>query len=138
DVAAQKPHADVPVSTPAPPPPAARAKAEPTTPKPAPARAAAPVSAPVARQDVAPASPVARDGFAIQVAAVLERSEADRIVAGLVNEGSPGYAIRGQASAAAYFRVRVGAFKDRQTAEDIAARLERSEGIKPWIVKETP
>ena len=72
------------------------------------------------------------------MAAVLERSEADRIVARLVNEGYPGYAIRGQGSAAAYFRVRVGAFKDRQTAQDVAARLERSEGIKPWIVKETP
>jgi cell division septation protein DedD len=137
-VAGQKPHSDVSAPTPMPPQPIARARAEITTPKPATAPAAAPVNAPVVRQDIAPAPPAARDGFAIQVAAVLERSEADRIVARLVNEGYPGYAIRGQGSAAAYFRVRVGAFKDRQTAEDVAARLERSEGIKPWIVKETP
>jgi cell division septation protein DedD len=138
NVATQKPQADVPAPAPVPAQAVTRARAETTTPKPATARTAAPVSAPVARQDTAPAPPVARDGFAIQVAAVLERSEADRIVARLVNEGYPGYAIRGQGSAAAYFRVRVGAFKDRQAAEDVAARLERSEGIKPWIVKETP
>jgi cell division septation protein DedD len=140
NVAAQKPRADVPAQAPPPVPPPAdkRARAETSTPKPATVPAAASVSAPVARQDVAPAPPVARDGFAIQVAAVLDRSEADRIVTRLVNEGYPGYAIRGQGSAAAYFRVRVGAFKDRQTAEDVAARLARSEGIKPWIVKETP
>jgi cell division septation protein DedD len=138
NVATQKPQADVPAPTPVPSQAVTRARTDTTTPKRATTAAAAPVSAPVARQDTTPAPPVARDGFAIQVAAVLERSEADRIVARLVNEGYPGYAIRGQGSAAAYFRVRVGAFKDRQAAEDVAARLERSEGIKPWIVKETP
>jgi cell division septation protein DedD len=141
DVAVQKPHADAPAPTPVPPAAVAGARAETTARKLASAPPVAPPpGAPVAKQkqEPAPASPVAREGFAIQVAAVLERSEADRIVARLVNEGYPGYAIRGQGSAAAYFRVRVGAFKDRQTAEDVAARLERSEGTKPWIVRETP
>jgi cell division septation protein DedD len=109
---------------------------------PTPAVAAAKAEAKTPRPPIVPpAAPVpsaVREGFAIQVAAVLERSEADRIVARLVNEGYAGYAIRGQGSAAAYYRVRVGAFRDRQAAEDVAARLERSEGIKPWIVKETP
>jgi len=71
------------------------------------------------------------------VAAVHEREEADRIVARLASKGYSGYAIRGQGAAAAYYRVRVGA-RDRQEAEEIAARLERAEGVKPWIVRETP
>jgi cell division septation protein DedD len=78
----------------------------------------------------------ARSGFAVQVAAVRERDEADRIVARLVNEGYPGYLVRGQGAAAAFYRVRVGAFKDRQAAEEAASRLERAEGVKPWIVRE--
>jgi len=138
-VAIQKPQAEAAAPTPVPPPVVARANANtPAPPKPTIARPASQASTPIATQDAAPSAAVAREGFAIQVAAVLERSEADQIVARLVKQGYPGYAIRGQGSAAAYFRVRVGAFKDRQMAEDIAARLERSEGIKPWIVKETP
>jgi len=79
-----------------------------------------------------------RSGFSVQVAAVRERDEADRIVARLVNEGYPGYLVRGQGAAAAFYRVRVGAFKDRQAAEEAAGRLERAEGVKPWIVRENP
>jgi hypothetical protein len=96
-------------------------------------------SAPVAANAGAPAAPAGpHEGFAVQVAAVRERDEADRIVARLVKQGYSGYLIRGQGTAAAFYRVRVGAFKDRQAAEDVAVRLERAEGIKPWIVKETP
>jgi cell division septation protein DedD len=72
------------------------------------------------------------------VAAVRERDEADRMVAKLVTQGYSGYLIRGQGAAADFYRVRVGAFKDRQAAEEVAARLERAEGVKPWIVRETP
>ncbi len=90
------------------------------------------------RRRRAGAAAVPHEGFAVQVAAVRERDEADRIVARLVNQGYSGYLIRGQGAAAAFYRVRVGAFKDRQAAEDVAVRLERAEGIKPWIVKETP
>jgi cell division septation protein DedD len=84
-----------------------------------------------------PAPTTSHDGYAVQVAAVRERDEADRIVARLVNQGYAGYLIRGQGSAAAYYRVRVAA-RDRQAAEEVASRLERAEGVKPWIVKETP
>ena len=140
NVVAQTPHAAAAAPKPVPARVVARANTEATTSKPRSAPAAAPAATPppVATKAAAPASTVPREGFAIQVAAVLERSEADRIVARLVNEGYSGYAIRGQGSAAAYFRVRVGAFKDREAAEAVAARLERSEGVKPWIVKETP
>jgi hypothetical protein len=109
-------------------PPSAVAKADPRIPTPK------PVPTPMAP---APAASTSHDGYAVQVAAVREREEADRIVARLVNQGYAGYLIRGQGSAAAYYRVRVAA-RDRQAAEEVAARLERAEGVKPWIVKETP
>jgi len=137
--APQKAHADAGISKSVPTPAVIKANAETAAaPKPKTVPPAAPVTAPVVAKSATPAPTVPRDGYAVQVAAVIDRSEADRIVARLVSEGYSGYAIRGEGSAAGYIRVRVGAFKDRETAEEAAARLERSEGIKPWIVKETP
>jgi cell division septation protein DedD len=131
EAVAQKPNAVAPAPKPVP--PLAVAKANAGTPAPK------SNSAPVAANAGAPAAPAGpHEGFAVQVAAVRERDEADRIVARLVNQGYSGYLIRGQGTAAAFYRVRVGAFKDRQAAEDVAVRLERAEGVKPWIVKETP
>jgi len=137
--APQKTHADAGISKSLPTPAVTKANAETAAaPKPKNVPPAATVTAPVVAKSATPAPTVPRDGYAVQVAAVIDRSEADRIVARLVSEGYSGYAIRGEGSAAGYIRVRVGAFKDRETAEEAAARLERSEGIKPWIVKETP
>jgi hypothetical protein len=127
ETVAQKPDAVV-TPKPVPPPAVAKANADTTVPK--------STTAPATATAAAPAVP--HEGFAIQVAAVLERDEADRIVARLVNQGYSGYLVRGQGAAAAFYRVRVGAFKDRQAAEEVAVRLERAEGVKPWIVKETP
>jgi cell division septation protein DedD len=114
--------------------PAAASAARPNTEKATPRPGAA---APVARAS-APTSAVPHDGFAVQVAAVRERDEADQMVAQLVNKGYPGYLVRGEGAAAAFYRVRVGAFKNRQAAQEAATKLERSEGVKPWIVRETP
>jgi cell division septation protein DedD len=122
-----------PASKPATTPAVAKANTQTPTPKPVPAPTAVKASAPAA----VPAPTTSHDGYAVQVAAVRERDEADRIVARLVNQGYAGYLIRGQGSAAAYYRVRVAA-RDRQAAEEVASRLERAEGVKPWIVKETP
>jgi cell division septation protein DedD len=111
---------------------ARKTDAPPPVPRPVPPPSVAKANA------AAPAPAVAREGFAVQVAAVRERDEADRMVAKLVTQGYSGYLIRGQGAAADFYRVRVGAFKDRQAAEEVAARLERAEGVKPWIVRETP
>jgi cell division septation protein DedD len=59
------------------------------------------------------------------------------MAARLVQQGFSGYVVNGEGAAADYYRVRIGAFPDRQAAEDVAKRIELSEGIKPWIVKET-
>jgi hypothetical protein len=128
EAVAQKLNAVAPAPQPAPAPAVAKANAGTPAPKSNSAHVAA----------NAGALAVPHEGFAVQVAAVRERDEADRIVARLVNQGYSGYLIRGEGPAAAFYRVRVGTFKDRRAAEDVAGRLERAEGIKPWIVKETP
>jgi septal ring-binding cell division protein DamX len=76
-------------------------------------------------------------GFSIQVAAVHGRDEADRMAAKLVQAGYSSYVVSGDGASAGFYRVRVGAFADRQAAEDVARKIELAEGVKPWIVKET-
>jgi len=85
-----------------------------------------------------PSTPTAAPGigFAVQVAAVHARDEADRMLARLSRQGYSGYVVNGEGAAAGYYRVRVGAFADRQKAEEAAKKIELDEGVKPWIVKE--
>lgn len=117
----------------------------------APARTAAPAAASRARDAepavVAPAPGAAASaasaggtepagaGFAIQVAALRQRAEADSVVRGLTTKGYPAYVMTPDAGAPAVFRVRVGKFKDRHDAETVAARLQKEEQFKPWIVR---
>jgi len=96
--------------------------------------------APTTPKAIAPA-PAAHapsgSGFSIQVAAVRGRDEADRMAAKLVQAGYSSYVVSGDGASAGFYRVRVGAFADRQAAEDVARKIELAEGVKPWIVKET-
>jgi hypothetical protein len=95
--------------------------------------------APTTPKAIAPA-PAAHaasgSGFSIQVAAVHGRDEADRMAAKLVQAGYSSYVVSGDGASAGFYRVRVGAFADRQAAEDVARKIELAQGVKPWIVKE--
>jgi cell division septation protein DedD len=71
-------------------------------------------------------------GYAVQVAAVRDRSEADRIATRLKGKG---YATYITSPAPGMFRVRVGKFEQLREAEATAARLEKEEQFKPWITK---
>ena len=73
-------------------------------------------------------------GFAIQVAAVREAGEADAMVKRLAAKGYSAYVFR-PAKADGIYRVRVGKFKDRREADTIAAKLQKEEQFKPWIVR---
>ena len=106
---------------PAPPPAAARQ----ADPKPAP---------PVAAATNVPAEP-AGDGFAIQLAALGKREEAEVIVRRLAGKGYSAYLMAPATGAPAVYRVRVGKFKDRREAESVSARLQKEEQFKPWIVR---
>jgi DedD protein len=115
-------------SAPAPPATPPTPRADSTSPaaatsKPAPA-AAAPAS-----------TEPAGAGFAIQVAALREREEADVIVKRLAGKGYPAYVVAPAKGAPPVFRVRVGKFKDRNEADTVAARLQKEEQFKPWIVR---
>jgi cell division septation protein DedD len=119
---------------------AAAPKPEPPAPaKPAPAKttppAAAPTPAPAAAAPAPTASEPAGSGFAIQVAALKEASEADAIVKRLASKGYPAYVVSPAKGAPVMYRVRVGKYKDRREADTVAARLEKEEQFKPWVVR---
>jgi len=99
---------------------------EPPVPAPAPTPVAPPTAA-------APESGGA--GYAIQVAALGERLQADAVAHGLTRKGYPAFVLAPMPGAPAVFRVRVGTYPDRRAAESVAARLEKEEQFKPWIVR---
>lgn len=112
-------------------------KSEDTTPTP---KAEAPVSAEPARLAPPAPAPVAAaepagSGYAIQVAALRERDEADTIVKRLAGKGYPAYVLAPVKGAPAVYRVRVGKFKERREADTVAARLQKEEQFKPWVVR---
>jgi len=79
----------------------------------------------------------ARAGFSVQVAAVRERDEANRMVAKLAQQGYAGYIVNGDGAAAGFYRVRIGTFPNHDAAEAVAKQIEQREGTTPWIVKDT-
>ena len=116
--------------------------AEKLTPPPAPAttvdrpaRGSAPSQA--ARETAISSVPTepAGEGFAIQLAALGKREEAEAIVRRLAAKGYSAYLMPPPSGAPAVYRVRVGKFKDRREAEAVSARLQREEQFKPWIVR---
>ena len=123
-------------ATPAPSPaPAAAARSTPANP-PTPTAAVTPPPTPAS----APAAALAASepkgaGYAIQLAALGKRDEADAIARRLTGKGYAAYVMAPEAGAPAMFRVRVGKFKERREAEGVAAKLEREEQFKPWIVR---
>jgi cell division septation protein DedD len=73
-------------------------------------------------------------GYVVQVAALQVRGEADTIAKRLSGKGYPAYVTAPASGASApIYRVRVGKYKSRREAEQVAARLEKEEQFKPWI-----
>jgi len=105
------------------------------SPAPAPAPAAPAPAAPAPAPAAAVAGEPAGTGFAIQVAALRERTEADTIVKRLAGKGYPAYVLAPAKGAPSVFRVRVGKFKERREADTVAARLQKEEQFKPWVVR---
>jgi cell division septation protein DedD len=96
--------------------------------------------APAATTNVPAPSPAASaepagTGFSIQVAALRERGEADAIVKRLASKGYPAYVVAPAKGSASIFRVRVGKYKDRREADTVAAKLQKEEQFKPWVVR---
>lgn len=113
----------------------AAAKAPTPPPPPAaerPAPAAAP--APTATTHEVRGEP-AGQGFAVQIAAVNVRSDADAIAKRLTSKGYAAYVVAPPSGSPSIFRVRVGKFGTRREAESVAAKLQKEEQFKPWVTR---
>jgi cell division septation protein DedD len=114
-------------------------------------RAAAPAAAPASTPPAAPPAQPARpepprqadatsgepsgQGFAVQIAALNVRSEADAIARRLSSKGYAAYVISPANGTPAVYRVRVGKFPTRREAETVAAKLQKEEQFKPWVTR---
>jgi cell division septation protein DedD len=81
-----------------------------------------------------PAEP-AGQGYAVQIAALNVRTEAEAIAKRLASKGYAAYVLTPPSGTPAVYRVRVGKFPTRREAESIATRLKKEEQFNPWVTK---
>jgi cell division septation protein DedD len=128
--------------------PATPAKPAPPAPAPAPAPAVQepvatkapaprpPAPAPASAAAASTASDPSGPGFAVQVAISKDRREADTLAKELIGKGYPAFVMDpAKGAPAGIYRVRVGKYKNRKDAEEIAARLKTNEQFAPWIAR---
>ena len=77
----------------------------------------------------------AGSGYAVQVAALNVRSEADAIAKRLTAKGYAAYVQAPTSGTANVFRVRIGTFKTRGEAQAVASRLQKEDQFKPWVTR---
>jgi septal ring-binding cell division protein DamX len=111
-------------------PPSAKAAEKPAAAAP---RAAAP--APPRESARAAANDPQANGYAVQIAALNIRSEADAIAKRLSAKGYAAYVLNPAAGTPQIYRVRIGKFGSRREAESIATKLEKEEQFKPWVTR---
>jgi cell division septation protein DedD len=113
-----------------------------------PAAAAPPPAKPSTAQKSAAPPPAAKEparaaatnepqgtGYAVQIAALNIRSEADAIAKRLAAKGYAAYVLNPAAGTPQIYRVRIGKFGSRREAETIATKLEKEEQFKPWVTR---
>jgi cell division septation protein DedD len=74
-------------------------------------------------------------GFAVQIAALNAKNEADAIARRLSSKGYAAYVLSPSTGTPSVYRVRVGKFGTRREAESVAAKLQKEEQYKPWITR---
>jgi cell division septation protein DedD len=107
------------------------ARTEARAPESRPSVSTTPPVEPAAPAEAAPAT----GGFAVQVAALNVRSEADAMAKRLTSKGYSAYVLAAANGNPAVFRVRIGSYKTRREAEAMAAKLQQEEQIKPWVTR---
>lgn len=99
----------------------------------------APPSAPPAPAPVpvtaTPADEPAGSGFAVQIAALNVRGEAEAIAKRLSSKGYAAYVLVPSSGTPSVFRVRIGKFPTRHEAETVAAKLKKEEQFNPWVTR---
>jgi cell division septation protein DedD len=98
---------------------------------------------PATPDDAPPAAPAAEEpappsgsGWVAQIGAYKDRATADRIVETLKRQQFPAFVLPPTAgSPTASFRVRVGPYRERREAENIAGRLQREHKYSPFVTR---
>jgi cell division septation protein DedD len=86
-----------------------------------------------AARPTVPAPAGAKPGYAVQVAALNSRGEADAMVKRLSAKGYDAYVQPPAGNAPGPFRVRVGKYATRSEAESAASKLEKEGQFQPWV-----
>ena len=110
-------------------------KAAPSPPPPPPPQKAAPPTAVAEPAAATSGTEPAGSGFAVQIAALNVRSEADAIAKRLSSKGYAAYVLSPPSGTPTVFRVRVGKFPTRREAETVASKLQKEEQFKPWVTR---
>lgn len=105
--------------------------------RPAAAAARPPVGEPAALPATAGSAPPASgpQPFAVQIAALNVRSEADAMAKRLSSKGYAAFVLTPASGTPSVYRVRIGPFKTRREADSVAARLQKEEQFKPWVTR---
>jgi cell division septation protein DedD len=92
-------------------------------------------STPAAKEpESLPAEPGGQ-GYALQIAALRDRNEAEAIAKRLESKGYAAYVLAPASGTPAVFRVRIGKFKTRRDAETVSSKLQKEEQFNPWITR---
>ena len=117
----------------------APAPAKPERPQPAPSPPVRePAAAPAAVATVSSAAAskdTATQPFAVQIAALNVRSEADAMAKRLSSKGYAAFVLPPANGTPAVYRVRIGPFNTRREADNVAVRLQKEEQFKPWVTR---
>ena len=82
--------------------------------------------------DLSPGSGV----FVVQVLATGDEAQAKRVRDGLARRGFPAAAIEDDSGAGIVWRVRVGRWKERASAETAADKIRTQTGLEAWVLRE--
>lgn len=77
----------------------------------------------------------AGSGWAVQIAALNARNEAEAIAKRLSSKGYAAYVVAPADGTPAIFRVRVGKYPTHREADSIAAKLKKEEQLNPWVTR---
>jgi DedD protein len=97
-----------------------------------------PAAAPAAVATVSSAATskdTATQPFAVQIAALNVRSEADAMAKRLSSKGYAAFVLPPANGTPAVYRVRIGPFNTRREADNVAVRLQKEEQFKPWVTR---
>lgn len=76
------------------------------------------------------------NGFVIQVKSTPDRAEANNLQAALAGAGFPAFVVSGDVRGETFYRVRVGRYRERNDAEQVASVLSRRSEIEDtWITE---